>query len=364
MNTPAFDYITYGSPSSGTELTAFLQHILSYRFAHSQQAPTPICIWGRHGIGKTAIVKEVASALGAQLVYIAPAQFEEMGDLLGLPQADAAGSRTVYLPPAWAPRNEGPGILLIDDVNRADDRILRGIMQLLQDYELASWKLPANWQIVLTANPDGGDYSVTPLDDAILTRLMHITLVFDAGSWARWAHDAGIDPRGIDFVLTYPELVTGRRTTPRSLTQLFEALQSIADWQAQMPLVTQLAHGALDDETASAFTAFLQGRLNLLWRPEELLDATDPGAWNAKWKSNNNRQDILYIAVSRLTNYLLSTSSDLNDLQYQNLLHFLTSEDIPGDLRFVAVNSLAASDKPSLQRLLAEPALGRLLLGL
>ena len=52
-------------------------------------------------------------------------------------------------------KDEGPGILLLDDINRADDRILRGCMQLLQNFELTSWKLPPKWQIVATANPEG-----------------------------------------------------------------------------------------------------------------------------------------------------------------------------------------------------------------
>ena len=40
---------------------------------------------------------------------------------------------TVFAPPAWVPTADGPGILLLDDVNRADDRILRGLMQLLAE---------------------------------------------------------------------------------------------------------------------------------------------------------------------------------------------------------------------------------------
>ncbi len=77
-------------------------------------------------------------------------------------------------------------------------------------------KLPSKWQIVTTANPDNGDYSVTPMDDAMLARMLHITLNFDAKIWAEWAQATVINPRGIDFVLTYPEAVTGKRTTPRS----------------------------------------------------------------------------------------------------------------------------------------------------
>ena len=83
-------------------------------------------------------------------------------------------------------------------------------MQLLQNFELFSWTLPPKWQIVATANPEGGDYSVTPMDDAMLTRLVHLTMVFDPKTWAQWAESAGVDSRGIDFVLTYPEVVSGK----------------------------------------------------------------------------------------------------------------------------------------------------------
>ncbi|MEM1216490.1 MAG: AAA family ATPase, partial [Bacteroidota bacterium] len=42
----------------------------------------PVCLWGEHGIGKTAIVAATAEALGWAFVSISPAQLEEMGDLL------------------------------------------------------------------------------------------------------------------------------------------------------------------------------------------------------------------------------------------------------------------------------------------
>jgi MoxR-like ATPase len=117
------------------------------------------------------------------------AQFEEMGDLHGIPtirdptpdESNSDDEYTVFAPPEWVPTAKGPGILLLDDINRADDRILRGIMQLLQNFE---WQLPEQWQIVATANPEGADYSVTPMDDAMLTRMLHFTLTFDAKAWA------------------------------------------------------------------------------------------------------------------------------------------------------------------------------------
>ena len=61
-------------------------------------------------------------------------------------------------------------------------------------------EFPPKWQIVLTANPEGGEYTVTEMDDAMITRMMHCTMVFNAKTWAEWAQSDGLDARGIDFV--------------------------------------------------------------------------------------------------------------------------------------------------------------------
>ncbi|MEM9931909.1 MAG: AAA family ATPase, partial [Bacteroidota bacterium] len=140
----------------------------------------PVCLWGRHGIGKTTLIKDWAAAKGWPLVMISPAQFEEMGDLLGLPYLQEEGDRktTVLAPPQWAPQAAGPGVLLLDDFNRADGRIIRGLMNLLLEGQLNSWRLPAGWKIVLTANPEEQEYIVTPLDEAILGRMLHLEVTF------------------------------------------------------------------------------------------------------------------------------------------------------------------------------------------
>ena len=197
-----YEYIYHGTKVKASALTDFILHLMEVnRKAESKgKRKTPLCIWGRHGIGKTEIVEALARKKDFHLAYIAPAQFEEMGDLIGMPIVKEG--KTVFQPPQWVPQKKGPGILLIDDLNRADDRILRGLMQLLQYHRLVSWELPPEWQIICTANPDGGDYSVTPLDDAMLTRMMHVSLEFDVREWAKWAEKQFIDPRGINFVLT------------------------------------------------------------------------------------------------------------------------------------------------------------------
>ena len=154
--------------TQGPKLDAIaLERILAHIFQRNDEVVktgrrgTPVCIWGTHGLGKTEIVKSFATSRDWHFAYCALAQFEEMGDLHGIPtvhdptpdQPNSGDEYTVFAPPEWVPTTKGPGILLLDDINRADDRILRGTMQLLQNFEMFSWQLPEHWQIVATANP-------------------------------------------------------------------------------------------------------------------------------------------------------------------------------------------------------------------
>ena len=181
-----------------------------------------------------------------------------MGDLVGMPRATDEG-QTVFLPPEWVPTEEGPGILL--------------------------------------------------LDDAMITRMMHVTLEFDVKAWASWAETQGVDERGINFVLTYPEIVTGRRTTPRSLVQFFDAIQGIEDLEQEIGLVQMRADGALDPEASAAFLGFVRGKLSKLVTPEAILAAKnfkkDVQAYLKKTLAADVvRVDILSALCTRVVNYV------------------------------------------------------------
>jgi len=338
--------IEYGKKGNSKELREILSHIFNRNneLSELEKKGTPICIWGTHGLGKTQIIRDYALEKKWKFSYIAPAQFEEMGDLHGMPTVvDPDGNivgdeYTVYSPPDWVPREEGPGILLLDDINRADDRILRGCMQLLQNFELTSWKLPPKWQIVATANPEGGDYSVTPMDSAMLTRMLHATLKFDAKIWAEWAYKANVDKRGISFVLTYPELVNSERTTPRSLTQFFEQIASIENLKENIQLVEALALSSLDEIAVSTFISFVNDELIQLIDPEEILDTKDFKSLEKKIKdisvddSGAKRVDRLSTMCARLYLKLVSDSYMQEKNHGKNLVQFLLLDTIPNDL--------------------------------
>ncbi len=293
-----------------------------------------------------------------------------MGDLHGLPmtRGEGADARTHFAPPAWVPEGEGPGILLLDDLNRADDRILRGLMQLLQTRAMFSWGLPDRWQIVCTANPEGGDYSVTPMDDAMLSRLLHVSLVFDPKAWAAWATEAGVDHRGIAFVLTYPEVLAQSGTSARSLTQFFEQLKPVADLRASLELVEALARSSLDEVTTLAFTAFVLDGLEALIDPLAILEAEDfePVAERiralAEGEGDGKRIDRLATIASRLFLHVSAPGYEPNERHRANVVAFLLLDALPEDLRVGLHRDLSAHPREAVRELVRDPSLAASLL--
>jgi predicted DNA-binding antitoxin AbrB/MazE fold protein len=361
------NYIYYGTKTKANEVIEFVNHVLKSNLTLEAQGQrrTPICIWGRHGIGKTEIAEFIAQEKSYQFTYIAPAQFEEMGDLVGMPFVE--NGKTVFKMPEWVPTQEGPGILLIDDVNRADERILRGIMQLLQNYELVSWKLPPKWQIILTANPDGGDYSVTPMDDAMFTRMLHISMEFDVKEWAKWAEKAGIDPRGINFVLLYPEMVNGNRTTPRTLVQFFNTIKDIDNLNDNLGLVRILADSCLDDNTATAFITFVNNNLSALITPQEICEAknfekTVLEPLKSVVLKEPIRVDIIATLCTRLVNYLTLNKITPTKEHIDNIKSFIKMDFIPNDIRLTMAQDLVMSSNIALKSIMADPIIAQLLL--
>jgi len=337
-----------------------------------------ICIWGHAGVGKTAKIKQYCrrpvvwnnTKYDGYSVFDVPlAQFEEMGDLHGMPSRHvkvvkkncemwvpeevvegyfkdgwelvySAGVQTMYAPPYWVPHEPGPSILLLDDWNRASIRIIKGIMQLLQNYGMVSWKLPPGCNIVLTANPDEQDYLVTSIDNAILTRIRSVTLKEDAKEWSVWAQTEGLDPRGINFVLQYPEMMIGpERTNPRTLAQFFRDLKMIPDIRSEtnQRRFLMLAKSLLDEQTISSLMVFIERDVEMVIEPEQILAGKD---WDFIEKhmeklmsGREKRIDVIGVICDRLYAYIVQHTTKPDKKSIENFQRFICMDTIPEDIR-------------------------------
>lgn len=367
--------LTHGRSVDMPTLKEFLlreiqMNIYNYEKGLRRRVP---CIWGPPGIGKTDIVKSFEEQ-GYVVKHVPLAQFEEMGDLNGIPQeyeVEHDGKKewvTRTCPPAWAPIYERDGdkvILLADDFNRADPRILKGTMQLIQDYGLLSWKMDhPDWHIVATANPEGGLNDVTPLDPAQVSRFVHITLKVEgedgARAWAEWASDHHVDDRAITFLLQNSSMLFGGddRRNPRTWTQAFDIMRFVPRTQPipKNALEAMQLHieACVDKDAATAFTVFMTKGIMELVDPEDILNNFSkilPKLQELSGKNGKNpRVDCLFAIFERLFLYIRSNrfeveaGKDKTAEQGANFCRLITADIYGKDMRWAIVRRLLHCD--------------------
>lgn len=201
----------------------------------------------------------------------------------------------------------------------------------------------------------------------MLTRMLHFTLVFDAKAWAKWASAAGVDSRGIAFVLNYPETVTGKRTTPRTLVQFFEQIQEIQDLKAQIELAGALAASVLDETTVAAFVSFVNDELADLLDPEEILGAKTASTWNKRFveltkaKDGGKRVDRIAAICTRMFLHVTAKNYKPATGHAENFAEFLLHEAIPSDLRASVMMDLSKHPLDAVRAVLKDNRLAKLL---
>lgn len=87
----------------------------------------------------------------------------------------------------------------------AQPYIMQAVMNLVLFGKFGTWELPKGVQIVLLDNPDSGDYNVTSMDNAQLSRYLNYNVKGDINAWVKWASKAGIHEECINFLYKTPE---------------------------------------------------------------------------------------------------------------------------------------------------------------
>jgi hypothetical protein len=318
------------------ELKDFLKHIIdNNRYLQENNKPMVSTeVIGDSGIGKTSSIVQLADELGLNFVKLNLAQIEEIGDLVGFPIRqfemkdkklsewvdensvedyrkkgyEATGlNRMSYCPPEWISGKTNGGILLLDDWNRADMRFIQAVMELIDRQQYISWKLPKDWHIILTANPDNGDYLVNSIDNAQKTRFISVNLKFDLKCWGKWAEQAKLDGRCINFMLMHPELVT-KEVNSRSVSMFFNSISSLKSFEESLPLIQMIGEGSVGSEFSTLFTMFINNKLDKMISPENIMSQDETYVMNTLkslvGKDKNYRADIAATLGTRVANYL------------------------------------------------------------
>lgn len=220
----------------------------------------PISLTSESGLGKSAIVKQVAKDLDIGCMDLRLAT-QEAGDLIGIPRG--VDNKTVWLKPHWFPEPGTRGILFLDELNRAPGEVRQCVFGLLTEWKLHEHVLPEGWIIVVAMNPDSGKngYQVETLDPAMLNRMLLLNVDLSVDEWLAWAHKAKLDARVIQFIASQKTLLHkvkpdgGAFPSPRTWEYVSRLLQS-ADIEESC--LTEVISGLVGAEAAASFCQWVK----------------------------------------------------------------------------------------------------------
>ena len=233
---------------------------------HVAAVRKPVLIRGRHGVGKSEVVYQIAAALGMPVVERRASQMTE-GDLVGLPSTD--GNVTSFNPPDWFKTAcDNPVVLFLDEVDRATIEVRQGIFELTDSRKLNGHILDKDTLIFAAVNggEHGDQYQVGEMDPAELDRWTVFDVEPTVEDWLTWAKDK-VDGMVWDFInqnrnhLEHtgdfePNKVYPSRRSWVRMNECFTQASLLAE-DADVSLMFPLATGFVGFEAAVSFKDFV-----------------------------------------------------------------------------------------------------------
>ena len=162
---------------------------------HTQKLP--LFLWGASGIGKSAIVKELAVQRDLECIDLHLSRLD-LSDLKSKQLFDDQsmnGSEPFRLP---KDADRG-GILILDEIDVANPLIQAAAFELGIDRCSGSYHLPDNWAIILSSST--AEYKLAP---HIANSFVHLYMEVSVEDWRAWAFKAKIEDSIISFISSHP----------------------------------------------------------------------------------------------------------------------------------------------------------------
>ncbi|MCM1099891.1 MAG: AAA family ATPase [Clostridium sp.] len=173
----------------------------------------PIFLLGAPGIGKTAIMEQIAQELGVALVSYSMTHHTRQS-ALGLPfiTQKVYGGReyqvseytmseiiaTIYDTMEESGIREG--ILFLDEINCVSETLAPSLLQFLQYKIFGRHQVPEGWVVVTAGNPPEYNKSVREFDVVTMDRLKLLEVEPDFGIWKEYAMERRVHPAIVNFL--------------------------------------------------------------------------------------------------------------------------------------------------------------------
>lgn len=174
-------------------------------------------IEGSPGMGKSAIVHQIAEQYGLKLIDLRLSQCDPT-ELMGFPSIgsniDRTKARAGYVPMDTFPLEDDSipsghngWLLFLDEFNSAPPAVQAAAYKLVLDRAVGQRKLHKNVAIVCAGNKETDGAIVQPMSTALQSRLVHFELQVDVEEWCDWASSKGIDHRILSYLGYRPEAI-------------------------------------------------------------------------------------------------------------------------------------------------------------
>jgi hypothetical protein len=197
---------------------AYLQRDDAGMYLIAPERQRPMFLMGAPGIGKTAIIRQIAQELQIGVVSYSMTHHTRQS-ALGLPQivereyqghSYEASEYTMseiidaiyhYMQTSGEQR----GILFLDEINCVSETLHPSMLQFLQFKTFGRHKVPDGWVIVCAGNPPEYNRSVHDFDIVTLDRLRELDVEPEYPTWRRYAIEKGLHPAVTTFLQTKPD---------------------------------------------------------------------------------------------------------------------------------------------------------------
>ncbi len=301
------------------------------------------CVVGHRGVGKTAGIIQVCRDIDRSYIPLRLGQME-VGDLVGIPYRE--GEEMRWSRPSWWPDADAESTIVhCDELNRAQQEdTLQAIFQFVeppaegQQRSLHTHQLARQHRVVVAINPPDGTYQVTPLDRALLDRMIILQVETDADCWSRHALQEDYDEQVRHFISGNQQLLaTNNQSFDMQIEPSERAWEMVSTLRRQcrfpQELEMEVYSGVIGREAA---VSFLQWCADQRIRPlsaEDILNRWPEVADQA----TAQRDDIQAASMSELTSHL-EINTELSESQQDNLVAYI--DVLPRDMRFGLVKNL------------------------
>ncbi|NLL79927.1 MAG: AAA family ATPase [Clostridiales bacterium] len=173
----------------------------------------PIFLLGAPGIGKTAVMEQIAQELGIALVSYSMTHHTRQS-ALGLPSIQkrvydgteyevSEYTMSEIISSIYECMEESgirEGILFLDEINCVSETLAPSMLQFLQYKVFGRHKVPEGWVIVTAGNPPQYNKSVREFDVVTMDRLKLLEVEADFTVWKEYALERGVHNAVISFL--------------------------------------------------------------------------------------------------------------------------------------------------------------------